>query len=368
MAVCAPNAFKGSVAAATAAAALARGVEDAGWRAVEVPVADGGDGTLDVLLAAAGTSARVEQIVVTGPLGRPRRARLGWISRTVAVVEMAEAAGLRLLDRRRDPLGATSQGVGDLIRAALDGGARRIVVGVGGSASTDGGAGILTALGARLLDRAGAIVGPGGGALGDIRAIDLSSLDPRLGATDIEVAVDVRNPLYGHDGAAFVFAPQKGADHAEVARLDAGLRTFALRLEAAVGRGQLAWIPGAGAAGGAAYALAAVGARLLSGAALVCATVGLDAAIAGSDLVITGEGRLDSQTAAGKAPAEVAERAGRAGVGCVAVCGSIVDGEELFTRAISLSSLGRDPVRHARSLLRAAGRLAVEGAPAVRRG
>lgn len=323
-------------------------------------MADGGDGTLHVLVAAAGARGRVETVAVHGPLGRLRSARLGWIGEGAAVVEMAEAAGLRLLGARRDPLRATSRGAGDLIRAALDRGARRLVVGVGGSASTDAGTGILVALGARLLDRGGRAVPPGGGALHRIAAVDLSGLDPRLRDCAVEVAVDVRSPLCGPAGAALVFAPQKGADDRQVETLEAGLRHFAPVLERVTGHAGLAAEPGAGAAGGAAFALAALGASLRGGAALVCDEVGLDAALAGAALAITGEGRLDGQTAAGKAPAEVAARARRAGVRCLAVCGSVADGDGMFDATIALDRLGPDPIRHVRALLRQAGRRAVQ--------
>lgn len=360
LALCAPNAFKGTLAATAVALALAHGVRDAGWRARAVAVADGGDGTLDVLLAAAGAGARVERVRVTGPTGRARLARLGWMAPGVAIVELAEAAGLRLLGPRRAPMRATSRGAGELIAAALAGGAHRLVVGVGGSASTDGGAGILTALGGRLLDRRGRPIRPGGGGLADLAEVDLSSVDPRLRSTAVEVAVDVRSPLCGPLGAARVFAPQKGADARQVVALDDALARLAAMVEDAVGRPGLASQPGAGAAGGAAFALAALGARLRGGAALVCDEVGVEASLDGASLVITGEGRLDEQTAAGKAPAEVAARAARAGVPCVAVCGRVSGGEELFTAAIALDQLGDEPERRVRSLLRRAGALAVQ--------
>jgi glycerate 2-kinase len=365
LAVCAPNAFKGTVSAAVAARALAAGVVDAGWTALELPVADGGDGTLDVLLAAAGGSARIQLLRVTGPLGRPRLARLGWIGEDLAVVELAEAAGLRLLTgHRRDPLGATTRGVGELILAALDGGARRIIVGVGGSASTDGGSGILGALGARLLDTRGRPVRSGGGALAAIASVDLSGVDTRLQTCAVEVAVDVLSPLFGSRGAAHVFAAQKGADEAQIAELDAGLRHLADLVERATGRSGLAAQQGAGAAGGAGFALAVLGATLVGGAALVCDLAGLDGAVAEASLVITGEGRLDAQTLAGKAPAEVSRRAGQAGVPCIAVAGSVVGGSEGFTGTIALGELGTDPRRHARALLRAAGARAVRNSGA----
>jgi glycerate kinase len=335
-------------------------VSDAGWAARAVAVADGGDGTLDVLLDAAGAGARVERVRVTGPTGRARLARLGWMAPGVAVVELAEAAGLRLLGPRRDPIRATSRGAGELIAAALAGGAHRVVVGVGGSASTDGGAGILAALGGRLLDARGRPVGPGGGGLAEIAEVDLSSVDPRLHSTAVDVAVDVRSPLCGPLGAAHVFGPQKGADARQVAALDSALGRFAGLVEQAVHRPGLAGEPGAGAAGGAAFALAALGAQLRGGAALVCDEVGIDAVLDGASLVITGEGRLDEQTAAGKAPAEVAARAARAGVPCVAVCGQVSGGRDLFTAAIALDQLGPEPERRVRSLLRKAGALAVQ--------
>jgi glycerate kinase len=356
--VCAPNAFKGTLSATAAAHALCRGVRDAGCVGRPVPVADGGDGTLDVLLAGA-PGASVQAVRVAGPTGRARSARLGWIGPGVAVVEMAEAAGLRLMGRRRDPMGATSAGVGGLILAALDGGAHRVLVGVGGSASTDGGAGILEALGARLLDRRGRPIPRGGGGLAGLAEIDLRGVDPRLRITALEVAVDVRNPLAGGEGAAHVYAEQKGADRRQVAALDAGLRHLGAMVERVTLRPGLAAEPGTGAAGGAAFALAALGARLLPGAALVCDQVGLDEALGGARLVITGEGRLDSQTAAGKAPAEVAVRAKRAGVPCIAVCGTVVGGSDLFTSAIALDQLGQEPQRRVRSLLRLAAARAV---------
>jgi glycerate kinase len=220
--------------------------------------------------------------------------------------------------------------------------------------------GILAALGARLLDDRGRPVAPGGGALERVATVDLTAARARLAGRTVEVAVDVRSPLYGRDGAARVFAPQKGADARQVVALDDALARLAAMVEDAVGRPGLASQPGAGAAGGAAFALAALGARLRGGAALVCDEVGVEASLDGASLVITGEGRLDEQTAAGKAPAEVAARAARAGVPCVAVCGRVSGGEELFTAAIALDQLGEEPERRVRSLLRRAGALAVQ--------
>lgn len=326
--VCAPNAFKGALGAVEAAAAMALGVRAAGVAgvvAVEVPVADGGDGTLDVLLRAT-PGSRVVPVQVHGPLGAPVEARLGWLDGATAVVEMAEAAGLRLVPPGRlDALRASTDGVGELVRAALDGGATRLIVGVGGSATTDGGAGMLAALGARLLDASDAPLPPGGGSLPSLARLDLAGLDPRLTGCRIEVAVDVRSPLLGPRGAAAVFGPQKGASPDDVARLDRGLATLVGCVADAVGLDpRRADEPGMGAAGGISFALAAVcGATLVPGAPLVCDLVNLDAALASATLVLTGEGRLDSSTAEGKAPAEVAARAATAGIPCIALAGSV---------------------------------------------
>ena len=362
--VCAPNAFKGTVSAERAAAAMVAGVREAGADAVAIPVADGGDGTLDVLLTAGGGEATTTTHRVTGPAGLPVEARLGWLPGSTAVVEMAEAAGLRLLlGQRLDALAATSRGAGELLAAALDAGAERVIVGVGGSASTDGGAGLLQALGASLLDASGKEIGPGGGELARLERVDLSGVHPGLSRADIQVATDVRNPLTGPDGAAFVFAPQKGAAPEEVGVLDAALTRFARIAERDLSAAGLADLAGSGAAGGAGFALALIGATLLSGAELVCNLVGLDAALVGADLALTGEGQLDEQTAFGKAPAEVAARALRAGVPCAAVAGRVahpVPGG--FVRVISLEELDGaiEARRDAPRLIQQAARLLAE--------
>ncbi|MGH7685556.1 MAG: glycerate kinase family protein [Candidatus Dormibacteria bacterium] len=360
--VCAPNAFKGSLSALDAAAAMALGVADAGGVSRSVPVADGGDGTLEVLLASDAAS-RVTRHAVAGPLGATVEARLGWLGDGTAVVEMAEASGLRLLgEGELDPLHATSRGTGELIRAALDAGAARIIVGVGGSGSTDGGAGALQALGARLLDASAQNLAAGGAALRALESIDLSALDARLRAAVVEVAVDVRTPLLGTQGAAALFAPQKGATPADVAVLEAGLaRLSEVAMREGVS-GDLSVQPGAGAAGGAAFGLALAGARLVPGAELVCDLVGLDAVLGDADLVLTGEGRLDAQTLLGKAPSEVAIRASSAAVRCVAVAATVVDQlPELFTGTVSLDRIapGRDTRRGTAGLVRLATSYAV---------
>ena len=356
--LCAPNAFRGTLTAAAAAVALAAGARDAGALARALPMADGGDGTLDVLLAVS-PAARIELHRVTGPLGGRLVARLGWTSATTAVVELAETSGLRRLRGRRDALRATSQGAGELIAHALGGGARRILVGIGGSACTDGGTGLLTALGVKLLDGRGHPLGPGGGTLTALESADLSDLDPRLRLCRLEVVSDVDSPLLGSLGAAHIFGPQKGATGAEVERLAAGLRRLAEVLERDAGvPATLRDQAGAGAAGGSGYGLAVAGAALLPGASVVADAIGLDPAISESDLVLTGEGRLDQQTAAGKAPMEVARRSARLSVPCIAVAGEVRSDPGGFHRSISLADLagpGEDPRRVPRRLLRRAG-------------
>jgi glycerate 2-kinase len=363
VAVCAPNAFKGTLSARAAATALAEGVGDAGFRAIEVPVADGGDGTLDVLLGARPGSS-LGHHRVTGPNGTMVTARLGTMPTGAAVVELAEASGLRLVrPAELDALHATSRGTGELIRLALDAGRRVIVVGVGGSACTDGGAGLLQALGAHLTDSHGSEIGPGGAGLENLVAVDLSELHPALSRCSIEVACDIRSPLLGAAGAARMFAAQKGADPTSVERLERAMEHL-VAVVAGAGHRDLAELPGAGAAGGCGFALALIGARLVPGAKLVCDMVGLDAALAGAGVAITGEGRLDDQTRTGKAPAEVAARARALGIPCAAICGTVVDPlPDLFDAAIGLDGLdpGVDPTRHTVALLRgAAARVALD--------
>jgi glycerate kinase len=363
VAVCAPNAFKGTVTAQAAAAALARGVRDAAADAIEMPVADGGDGTLDVLLRTRRSAARVTRHRVTGPTGAPVVARLGWFGRDEAMVELAEASGLRRLGTGAlDALHATSRGAGELIRIALNAGARTVVVGVGGSASTDGGAGLLQALGVRLTRADGREISPGGAGLEELDGIDLSTALPALSRCSIQVACDTLSPLFGPQGPAQMFAPQKGASADDVRRLERALTRFAA-VASRHGYGDLASIPGAGAAGGCGFGLAIAGAQLVAGARLVCDSVGLDTALRTAGVVITGEGRLDRQTATGKAPAEVAARAAASGVPCIAIAGSVLDPlPDLFTVALSLADFGPvvDPMAHTRARLRKAARRAIE--------
>lgn len=322
--VIAPDSFKESLSAPEVAAQIAAGFQEifpeAEYRLL--PLADGGEGTVAALVAAsAGTSV---QATVTGPLGEPVTACYGVTGdgRT-AIVEMAAASGLALVPlARRNPLRTTSRGTGELLRLALDAGLRRILVGIGGSASNDCGAGLLQALGVRLLDARGREVGPGGGALDQVCTLDVSGLDPRLRECRIEVACDVDNPLTGPEGASAVFGPQKGASRAMVARLDANLAHFAALLKQALGQ-EVADRPGAGAAGGMGAALLALGASLRPGIEVVGELIGLDAALKDADLVITGEGRLDGQTLRGKAPVGVAGLAARHQVPVICLAGAL---------------------------------------------
>jgi len=318
--VVAPDKFKGSLPATQVAAAIAAGLHAGrpGAEVVTIPVADGGEGTVDAAVAAG-----FERVPVTaaGPAGDPVRASYARRGE-VAVVELAGVCGLaRLPGGRPAPLTASSFGAGEVLRAALEAGARRIVLGVGGSASTDGGAGLLQALGARVLDTCGEPVRPGGAGLREVAALDLTGLHRALYPAEIILAADVDNPLTGPDGAAEVYGPQKGASPAEVAALDAGLRRWAAVVAAAVGR-DWSRTPGAGAAGGVGFAaLAVLGATRRPGIELVLDLAGFETALDGADLVITGEGSLDAQSLAGKTPVGVARAAARRGIAVVAVAG-----------------------------------------------
>ncbi|MER5969131.1 glycerate kinase [Streptomyces sp. NPDC002055] len=344
--------FKGSLTAVQVAEHLTAGLRSAapGLRVESLPVADGGDGTVEAAVAAGFERHEVE---VTGPLGAPRTAAFA-VHGDTAVVEMAEASGLRRLpDGVFAPLTATTYGTGELLRAALDTGARTIVFGVGGSATTDGGAGMLAALGARLLDVDGDPVAHGGAPLRELVTADLTGLDPRIADTDIVLAGDVDNPLTGPEGAAAVYGPQKGAGEEDVATLDAALAHYATVLQEAVGpsAAQHALAPGAGAAGGLGYgALVGLGARFRPGIDIMLDVLGFAAALGRADLVITGEGSLDEQTLHGKAPAGVAAAARERGVGVVAVCGRLQLPEKALRtagirRAYALTDLEPDAAR-----------------------
>jgi len=326
--VIAPDSFKESLTAMAVASEIEAGFReffpDAQY--VKLPVADGGEGTVQAMIDASG-GRRVE-MQVTGPLGEPVSAFYGLMGDgATAVIEMAAASGLELVPpARRNPLHTTSYGTGQLILNALDAGARRFVLGVGGSATNDGGAGMLQALGGRLLDAAGADLNAGGGALAALARIDLSALDPRIRDSVFDIACDVTNPLVGERGASAIFGPQKGATPEMVEQLDANLRHYAAIIARDLDQ-HVAEIPGAGAGGGiGAGMMVFLGGRLRPGSEIVTAAVGLDAAVADADLVITGEGRIDGQTIHGKTPIGVAKVAQRHGKPVIAIAGGLAPG------------------------------------------
>ncbi|MGW4026396.1 glycerate kinase [Streptomyces sp. NPDC005009] len=326
--------FKGSLTAVEVAervtAGLRRVVPDLEVEAL--PVADGGDGTVAAAVAA-GFERR--EVRVTGPLGDEVTAAYALRDGT-AVVEMAEASGLQRLPAGVfAPLTASTHGSGELLRAALDAGARSIVFGVGGSATTDGGAGMLSALGARFVTAGGEPVAQGGGGLAELASADLSGLDPRLASVEFVLASDVDNPLTGPKGAPAVYGPQKGASPEDVETLDAALAHFAKVLEDAIGpkAAEYAASPGAGAAGGIGYGALLLGAAFRPGIEVMLDVLGFAPALERADLVITGEGSLDEQTLHGKAPAGVAAAARAAGKEVVAVCGRLALPPEVLGRA-----------------------------------
>ncbi|SDI46411.1 glycerate kinase [Pseudomonas flavescens] len=332
--VIAPDSFKESLSASDVAQAIARG-----WLAVypdaEIalcPMADGGEGTVDAVLAATGGERR--ELRVQGPLAMPVQAHWGWLGDGTAVIEMAAASGLHWVpSAQRDARVASSYGTGELIRAALDAGATRIILGLGGSATNDGGSGLLRALGARFLDAGGSELRPGGAALATLQRVDLSALDARLQDVQVDVAADVDNPLCGPHGASAVFGPQKGASPEQVKELDAALARLAEVVGEALGE-DFSTFPGVGAAGGLGFAAKAfLGARFRPGIELVAELSGLAEAVQGADLVITGEGRLDAQSLHGKTPVGVARVAKAQGVPVIALAGSLGEGYQQVREA-----------------------------------
>ncbi|MBN0044519.1 glycerate kinase [Streptomyces actuosus] len=337
--------FKGSLTAVQVAQRVTAGlrlvVPDV--EVESLPVADGGDGTVAAAVAA---GFERHEVRVAGPLGDEVTAAFAVRGET-AVVEMAEASGLQRLPAGvLAPLSSSTYGSGELLRAALDAGARTIVFGVGGSATTDGGAGMLSALGARLLDDTGEPVPPGGGGLAELASADLSCLDPRLAEVELVLASDVDNPLTGPKGAPAVYGPQKGASPEDVTALDSALTHYAKVLEDAVGptAAEYAASPGAGAAGGIGYGALLIGARFRPGIEVMLDVLGFGTALDRADLVITGEGSLDEQTLHGKAPAGVAAAARTVGKEVVAVCGRL---------ALPPEELGRAGIRRAYALTEA---------------
>jgi glycerate kinase len=362
--ILAPQALKGSLDAAAVGAAMAEGVRIAlpDAEIAIIPVADGGEGTVRTLVAA--TGGQLLHTRVTGPLGEPVEAEWGLLGadpgapdEKTAVMEMAAAAGLPLVPpERRDPRVTTTYGVGELLRASLDAGCTRILIGIGGSATNDGGAGMAQALGARLLDTDGHELPPGGAALAELARIDVSGMDARLAQTAVRVACDVTNPLTGPAGASAVYGPQKGATQEMVAELDAALAHYAATLKRDLGV-DVANIPGAGAAGGlGAGLLTFARAELVPGARLVFEALRFDERITGADLIFTAEGRLDAQTAYGKAVGTVAAAGQRQGVPVVALAGAVAM-DDAALRVLGLSAalpLADGPLTLEESMARAA--------------
>jgi len=339
----APDSFKGTLSAAEAAAAIRRGVARVlpGAGVEIIPVSDGGEGFLDVILPRVGGSLRTTD--VSGPLPQQRvGARWGMAgSGNMAVIESAAAAGLMLIPpEKRDPRVTTTFGIGELIRHGLDEGARRFLIGIGGTGTNDGGAGMASALGAKLLDARGKPLHPGGAALERLARIDVDGLDGRISGSSFTVASDVTNPLAGPSGASFVFGPQKGADPASAALLDRALTRYGVSLRRALGR-DIASLPGSGAAGGLGAGLMAFcNARLEPGIDVVLDATGFDAVLETSDLVITGEGKIDSQTRGGKALSGILRRARAKHRPVVAVVGSAEGDPASYAGSEGFAALG----------------------------
>ena len=356
--VIAPQSFKGSLSALEVARAMDEGVRMAVRDAdtVLVPVADGGDGTLETLVES--TDGAIRSATVTGPVGRAVTAEWGALGdRETAVIEMARTSGLALLSESElDPLGATTYGLGEVIAEALDAGFRNFIVGIGGSATNDAGGGMAQALGVRLLDEDGNDLRPGGGALSRLHRIDTSGLDYRIAESRFSVACDVSNPLTGPEGASAVYGPQKGATPELVGQLDAALKNFAEVVERDVGMSVDA-VSGAGAAGGLGGGMMALlDGTLRPGVDIVLDQVGLDEKLQGADLVITGEGQLDFQTVYNKAPIGVARRARKLGIPVIAVSGSLGKGfEDVHSEGIdAVSAIVSSPMTLGEASTRAA--------------
>lgn len=330
--ILAPDSFKESMTAQEAADAMERGIKkvmpDA--ECIKVPMADGGEGTVQSLVDA--TGGELIGVEVTGPDGKKVKAMFGLLGDgKTAVIEMASASGIHLIKKEeRNPLYTTTYGTGELIKAALDKGVDRIFIGIGGSATNDGGAGMIQALGARLLDQSGKELAFGGGALDKLSKIDLSTLDERVKKVVIEVACDVTNPLTGEKGASHIFGPQKGATAETVKILDSNLVHYANIVKEQLGK-DIASTPGAGAAGGLGFGLMAfLNAELKRGVELVIEYTGLEEKMKGADYVFTGEGSVDSQTVFGKTPYGVAKTAQKLDIPVIAFAGRIGEGVEVL--------------------------------------
>ncbi len=369
-ALVAPDSFKGTLGAVDAARAIARGLSRGGMETELCPLSDGGEGLVECVLFSRGGELLASR--VTGPLGERIEARWGLVEGgKTAVIEMAAAAGLPLVpEGKRNPLVTTTRGVGELVREAVRHGVEEVIVGVGGSATVDAGCGMAQGLGVRLLDSAGRELALGGGSLAHLHSIDLSGLDESVRGARVLVACDVRNLLTGPEGAARIYAPQKGAGPEEVELLERALENF--KAVAARELGADVDVPGCGAAGGLSAGLMAfLGAELREGARLVMDLVGFDEKLARADVLVVGEGKLDSQTAFGKAPVMAARRAKRRGVPAVAFCGVLGEGtrellDESLAAAYPLVREGVSPERASGETSDALEELARELAPALR--
>lgn len=331
----APDSFKESLSTVEVVDSIARGIKKVkpGADIIKVPMADGGEGTVQALTAGAG--GEIFQEKVTGPLGDEVEAFFGILGEgRTAVIEMAAASGLPLVpEEKRDPTRTTTLGTGELIAAALDKGVDKIILGIGGSATNDAGVGLAQALGAEFKNTEGREVGPGGGKLSEIASIDLSGLDSRLQEVDIEAACDVDNPLYGPEGAAYVYAPQKGADEEMTALLDENLRHLSEIIKKELGR-DIQQIPGSGAAGGLGAGLVAfLGAELRPGVEIVLEVNDVYDKIKDVDLVFTGEGKIDDQTLQGKTVSGIAQTAGAHNIPVIALCGAAGRGADSILSA-----------------------------------
>lgn len=346
--VIAPDSFKDSLSAADVASAIARGLRQALPEAalIERPMADGGEGTMQAIMAAC--QGELRSLTVDGPLGQPTLAHWGWLAgERTAIIEMAEASGLQLLERQqRDACNSSTYGTGQLVAAAIEAGASRIILAIGGSATNDAGTGMLCALGLRLADAQGAELPRGGLALARLASVDIGGLDRRLADVQFEVAADVDNPLCGPNGASHIFGPQKGATPEQVVALDKALDHFADHCAPLLGNDHRN-LPGCGAAGGMGFAAKAfLNASFRPGVEVVAQLVGLAEAVQGADLVITGEGRFDAQTLRGKTPFGVARVARAAGVPVVVIAGTLGEGyQEMYAQGVDAAfSLASGPM------------------------
>ena len=335
--VIASDSFKGSCSTLEVAAAIERGIKKVkhGAEIIKLPVADGGEGTVDTLVM--GTGGRYEKVEVVGPLGNKIKAQFGILDGNIAVIEMASASGLPLLQEHElNPLKTTTYGTGQLIKAALDRQCNKIFLGIGGSATNDGGAGMAQALGVSFKDSAGKEIGYGGAELARLEDIDISELDPRINQAEIIVMSDVTNPLCGEKGASYIYGPQKGATPEMITKLDANLKHYAAIIKAKLGK-EVEKIPGAGAAGGLGAGLIAFcNVQIYPGVEKILDLIGIDHYLSNADLVITGEGRIDHQSIYGKVPIGVAKRASKKNVPVIAIVGGIGEGAaEVYAHGVT---------------------------------